>query len=165
MRGPETVAESEARRLRAALINLPEIDPPPVWERIEQRLLYPEEFLAARWPLAASLAAAGIIAVVLWRALPFAPPAEPEPSVAMLEARATTLESALAVLPRSRLARGDTSLAAAQLEERLAEVDAILKADGSALAPRDRQQLWQQRVRLLDSLVCVRYAANAERAL
>jgi hypothetical protein len=165
MRGPETVADSETRRLRAALSDLPDIDPPPVWHRIEQRLTYPDVFLAARWPLAASLAAAAAIAVLLWRAMPFAPSTLPEPSVAVLEAQATTLESALAELPPSRLARGDSSLVAAQLEDRLAAVDAILKADGSELAPRDRQQLWQQRVRLLDSLVCVRYAANAERAL
>jgi hypothetical protein len=153
------------RRLRAALSDLPELDPPPVWDRIQRRLMYPNAVLAARRPLAVSLAAAGAIAVVLWRAMPFAPPAVPEPSVATLEAQATTLERVLAVMPPARLVHGDTSLAAAQLEDRLAEVDAILKADGSELAPRDRQQLWQQRVRLLDSLICVRYAASAERAL
>jgi hypothetical protein len=165
MRGPEAVNDNDTRRLRAALNDLPELDPPPVWDRIEQRLLYRDALPAAHWPVAAALAAAGVIAVVLWRGMPFAPPAAPEPSVATLEAEASTLESALAVMPPSRLARGDTSLAAAQLEDRLAQVDAMLKADSSSLAPRDRQQLWQQRVRLLDSLVCVRYAANAERAL
>src|SRR5215469_3424224 len=104
MRGPEAVTESEARRLRAALNDLRDMEPPPVWDRIERRLLRRNGIPVGRWPLAAALAAAGAIAVVLWRAVPVAPPAASEPSVAALEAEATTLESALAVIPPSRLA-------------------------------------------------------------
>jgi len=44
-------------------------------------------------------------------------------------------------------------------------VDALLKVDSAVLAPRDRQELWQRRVSLLDSLVRVRYVANAEQSL
>lgn len=165
MRGREALTESEARRLREALNDLSELEPPPVWGRIQQKLTRPERIAPRRWAVAAAIAAAAVIGVGLWRLMPARPPAAAEPPMVALKAQAARLEGALAVMPRSRLARGDTSLAAAQLEDRLAEVDALLKVDSAVLAPRDRQELWQRRVSLLDSLVRVRYVANAEQSL
>lgn len=87
-------------------------------------------------------------------------PAPPPADVSRLIARSQSLEFVLERLPRRPLAeRAGTALMLDALESRIAGVDATLmfSAD-TGLSDLEIQQLWQERVLLLDSLINVRYA-------
>jgi len=164
MRSPEDVSHAESRRIRTALNALPEVEPPAAWQRIAARLDAGLRPARRGWAAAAVAAAISIITIALWRQpRPPEAAADTDAPVAELKADAAALERALSALPQGRLVRGDTSLAAAQLEARLAQVDAVLKSDAGTLPPQDTQILLRQRVELLDSLVRVRYAETADR--
>jgi hypothetical protein len=52
--------------------------------------------------------------------------------------------------------RASTALTIAELQDRIFEIDTLLS--DQRLAPDRERELWQQRVRLMDSLMQVRYA-------
>ncbi len=67
------------------------------------------------------------------------------------------LEAALRALPAApRVTRASTALTIAELQDRIFEIDTLLS--DQRLAPDRERELWQQRVRLMDSLMQVRYA-------
>ena len=87
----------------------------------------------------------------------------PEP-VAALVARSQQLEAILSGLPRPGVERAATSAAIDELQARIEVLDLQLSsADESGLSGPQAQQLWSQRVQLLNSLVSVRYAEQAAR--
>jgi hypothetical protein len=70
--------------------------------------------------------------------------------------RSRRLEAALRAMPAARrVTRAGTALTLSELEEQLRRVDMRL---GQSLPPEAHEALWRQRVRLMDSLVLVRYA-------
>ena len=88
-------------------------------------------------------------------------PGAPPPSVAPREllAESERLEALLAQFPERSTTRIATAYTIAALEDRLAVVDDRLTAVSlEPHAPEVAEDLWQQRVTLLESLVEVRYA-------
>jgi hypothetical protein len=84
--------------------------------------------------------------------------------VAALVARSQELEAVLSGLPRPGVERAATSAAIDELQARIEVLDLQLSsADESGLSGPQAQQLWSQRVQLLNSLVSVRYAEQAAR--
>ncbi len=75
-------------------------------------------------------------------------------------ARSYVLEQALAALPQEpRLVRAGTALTLADLQDRIRWVDYHLAfGEEAGLQPQQTEQLWRERVDLLNSLVAVRYA-------
>lgn len=69
------------------------------------------------------------------------------------------LERILAVLPERHAMRGSTAFTVAELEDRLALVDDRLSRVAlEPNAPERAEQLWRERVGVMNSLVQVRYA-------
>jgi hypothetical protein len=69
------------------------------------------------------------------------------------------LERLLARLPERRAMRGSTAFTVAQLEDRLALVDDRLSRVAlEPNAPEHAETLWRERVRVMNTLVQVRYA-------
>lgn len=69
------------------------------------------------------------------------------------------LERILAVLPERHAMRGSTAFTVAELEDRLALVDDRLSRIAlEPNAPERAEQLWRERVGVMNSLVQVRYA-------
>ena len=157
-----------SRRLAA----LPDFEPPAgAWRAIQATHLRRGRRAAARLP--AALAASVLLAmVVLLFRLPDGPSeplstASPDPDPASLatdviQAQNARLESLLAALPERRAMRGSTAFTLSQLEDRLALVDERLNRIAlEPHAPEFSEQLWRERVELMNSLVQVRYADAA----
>ena len=71
------------------------------------------------------------------------------------------LETALRVMPAApQVTRASTALTIAELQDRIFQVDTMLSEP--ELDPASEQELWRQRVRLMDTLMQVRYAQLAE---
>ncbi len=69
------------------------------------------------------------------------------------------LEKILAVLPERHAMRGSTAFTVAELEDRLALVDDRLSRIAlEPNAPERAEQLWRERIGVMNSLVQVRYA-------
>ncbi|MGQ0429238.1 MAG: hypothetical protein ACT4UQ_04845 [Gammaproteobacteria bacterium] len=123
----------------------------------------------ARWPVALAAALLAVPVGLGWwlqsaqrqmaqvsEALPSLPVSE------RLRLDNERLEWLLATLPEQRAMRGSTAFTVAELEDRLALVDDRLsRVMLEPNAPEQAEQLWQQRVGLLNSLVQVRYADAA----
>jgi hypothetical protein len=77
-----------------------------------------------------------------------------------LAERSRQLERVLAVLPEEpSVTRAGTALTLADLQDRIRWVDYRLAlAEKAGTEPRQSEQLWQERVDLLNSLMAVRYA-------
>jgi hypothetical protein len=72
------------------------------------------------------------------------------------------LEWLLASLPEPRTMRGSTAFTVAEIEDRLAFVDDRLsRVTLEPNAPERAEQLWRERVGLMNSLVQVRYTDAA----
>ena len=143
-----TLPESYAMRLS----ELPEFTPSEdLRERILARVATPT---ARRWKVAASLAAAAVLAGVLLAPRPEAPgPAHglalPD-AVADTQARSRALESHLALTPRSEHASAGVLAAEAEL----ARVDLALQSAYDRNAPAaELEPLWRLRTDLLGALV------------
>lgn len=177
--------------LQQKLRDLPETMPPrAVWQRIEAQAAaegliagrrYGESF---KWIAGAAIAAT--VALVALR-LPLAPelqepqgafptvPTYQEPTgdsanIAQLRAvnalmvRSQQLESDLRALPEQpQLARAGTLATILELEDRIAAIDVVLNDPANRLTPEQGQAYWRERVRLMNSLVQLRYA-QAQRA-
>ena len=163
---------AEIRRLtalRTGMTQLPGIEPPELWPLIQARLgAAPQSAPRRRWM---QLTAAGsIVALVLALAasLPqvrvahpvLADGASPQAPLENLVARSQRLEATLRQLPqRPAVEVAANSVAIDALQSRIQRLDMELASDAAVESDPDRlQELWSQRVNLLNSLFGVRYA-------
>jgi hypothetical protein len=185
-----SAALAELSEVRRELRRLPDYEPPShSWAGIEQQLrsraLAPRRssgWRATNWRAAAAVTAAVGLGALMFGLLigpirhgssPAADSSESYQSnqtaqslepVAALVARSQQLEAILSGLPRPGVERAATSAAIDELQARIEVLDLQLSsADESGLSGPQAQQLWSQRVQLLNSLVSVRYAEQAAR--
>ena len=174
--------------LRSGLESLPETMPPRVvWERIREQAeaegLVKQKKPQRRWYMGAGVAAALVLAVML------VPSQQQQPDTAvannsmtvpqslpsnetavtglpalMIESR--QLEANLRAMPASpRVQKAGTAAAIVELEDRIASIDYELNAPDSRLTPEEQEIYWRERVRLMKSLVGLRYAQAQRTAL
>ncbi len=121
-----------------------------------------------RWPAMLAAAVLAVAAGLAWwlqsaqRELSAAADAAARGGVAVaagVRAENDRLERLLATLPESRAMRGSTAYTVAELEDRLASLDDRLSLVSlEPNAPERAERLWQERVKVMHSLVQVRYA-------
>ena len=155
-------------RLRA----LPQVpSAPDGWQAVQQKLARQARRTQRRTRLAQFAAAASIAALGLFAALkvlenrPATQPATPiasvaaEDSVAVLRARSQALEEVLAAMPsRPAVERAGTALPIETLEAQVQWLDHQLSIAGAAGEPAPiAEQLWRDRVEVMNSLVQLRY--------
>jgi hypothetical protein len=177
-----SACQAEAARFtarRAQLQALPQLDAPELaWERIRANVRQPARPRRQRVRIAVASALALAVAVVVGAVVrePAQSPqmsATPPPTedavsnavvqsvrVAELVARSRELENALRVLPqRPRIERVATAGTIDTLQQRIQWLDFQLSyAPEQSLNEEQAEQLWTERVNLMDSLVKVRYA-------
>jgi hypothetical protein len=184
-----SAALAELSEVRRELRRLPDYEPPSrSWAAIEQQLRSPAlarrrswDWRATGWRAQAAAAAVGLgallfvllIGPIMHGSSPDTHSSESHQSnktaqafepVGALVARSQELEAVLNGLPRPRVERAATSAAIDELQARIEVLDLQLSnADESGLSGPQAQQLWSQRVQLLNSLVSVRYAEQAAR--
>lgn len=170
---------AERDLLLRGLHQLPDAPPPrQVWQRLAEQaaaegLLQPtRKSHRTHWFLGAGLAAAVLLAALrlpLWQppeveSGPF--PTEPayveNSSDAVLDAlmvRSQILEQNLRALPgKPSMMRVGTAATIGDLEERIAAIDQALSDPGASHSPAQIETYWRERVRLMDSLLQLRYA-------
>lgn len=163
---PDCARELErVRRVRSGLEALPELAPPPdAWDTISRRAAAAPR-LVRRRTLPAAAAAALLAAVVALWLLP-EPPEGAGPGAGVPEGTALAglleenarLEALLAELPEPSTMRLGTAYTVAALEDRLAMVDdGITAVTLEPYRPDVAEELWRERVVLMNSLVQVRY--------
>lgn len=158
------------RALRSRLRALPALRPPRSrWDAIAGRAYARPGRHRLPAAIAAGMAASLGAVALAWMLREAPAPAglsaartEAPAANAELMRRSMALESALRAIERQyqpRVVRLGTAGTIADIEDRIALVDYQLNyaADGR-LSPSQSEQLWQQRVDLMDSLVQVRYA-------
>lgn len=169
----------EHSALRNGLEALPDTMPPRVvWQRIREQA-EAEGLLARRgrsrvngWYAGAGVAAAGVFAAVILLGHPGQQrtefPATPTNAVTnavpvtalealMVESR--ELEDDLRTLPSEpRVVRAGTQATILAIEDRIAAIDYQLSDPDVRLSPEDEEIFWRERVRLMKSLVRLRYA-------
>jgi len=153
--------------LRASLRALPAYVPPAgAWDRAQARRAAREAgqpAVPARLAMAASLVAM-LAAALLWGGVPQETPPTDRPvplgePIDELVAENARLESVLAGLPQPGTTRVGTAYAVAALEDRLAVLDdRITVVSLQPSAPETTEELWRQRVSVMNSLVQVQYA-------
>jgi len=150
--------EQRAARLRA----LPTLRPGrDQWPRVAGRLSAVKRQRRIRWMTAGAMALAASLALALLVRRPAAAaPVASQQELTSLQQRSRALEAAIGAYdPDARVLDGRTSRVAADLEERIADVDRRLERTELATPPGmngpDVMQLWQERVGLLDALVDV----------
>ncbi len=162
---------AQLARLRTVRNGLRALDPlaPPAagWAGVQSRLERRAELRAqAPTPLAYALAAS--LLVVAFTVMLLAHPSQ-ESAVASMDAAAVPLdglvaenarlEAYLAELPQPRTTRVGTAYTVATIEDRLALVDDRITAVAlEPNAPEVAEDLWRERVTLMNSLVRVHYA-------
>lgn len=177
--------------LRAALRSLPDLDPPQAaWERLQSALderelnaeaASPRSHARIRYALAASIAVLALFSATLFIATnPLRTPvgqsadvtpqrAEPNVSLALadLVAESARLERELTALPRYRGAmRVGTAGTIAGLEDQIAWIDTALTTNVAFDADTNYQEdLWRERVEVMNALVEVHYAQLPARML
>lgn len=165
--------------LSAGLAALPETMPPrAVWHRIREQaeaeglFRRPMSGRRAVWAAGAGLAAVlAIVAIALPR-LTGAPGAgfsavpdnlvvsnPPINTLESLMVESRQLEDDLRALPAEpRVVRAGTQATILELEDRIAAIDNQLSDPRARLSDADREVFWRERVRLMKSLVRLRYA-------
>ncbi len=169
-----TAEEREA--LTEGLNDLPDTTPPrALWERIREQA-EAEGLLKKRrdyrsWYAGAGLAAAVVMAVVF---IPRPPEPQqevfdptPDPVIATapdnrlqsLMIRSAQLEQNLRALPdEPSVVRAGTAATIIELEDRIAAIDYQLSDPDAGLTPEETEIFWRERVRLMESLVQLRFA-------
>lgn len=153
----------------ARLAALAEFDPPAAgWGAVVSARDQREARHSLRWPSIAAAAVFAVVAGLGWwlqsaqRALvPSSDPLELEaaPIAAEMRAENERLEWILAALPERHAMRGSTAFTVVELEDRLALLDDRLShVTLEPNAPERAEQLWRERVDVMNSLVQVRYA-------
>jgi hypothetical protein len=165
-------------RTRERLRAMPAIDPPgDLWRTVAVGAISASRRPRPRWPVLVGFAASfalGVAVILRMGATPDEGPAPgsttdliastPAPvssvngtSKAELLAASQRIEAVLRAMPAApRVTRASTALTIAELQDRIFEIDAAL--NDRQLDPVTEQALWQQRVRLMDTLMQVRYA-------
>ena len=165
--------------LQAGLSALPDTMPPrEVWQRIREQAeaegLIKDRKLNVRsnWFAGAGLAAAALVAAVMLPGLlqqtdtmtvvPQNPPTNEQVQLTALQTLVTEsreLESNLRALPDApRVMRASTMATISDLEERIAAIDYQLNDPAVQMSAADRELFWRERVRLMKSLLQLRYA-------
>ena len=177
-----TAAEHDA--LRQGLRGLEDTMPPrAVWNRIREQAeaegLLQKALVSRRttWFAGAGVAAAALLAALMLPGL-VNPPAETFPVVPSnlptntaelstlqtLMVQSRQLESDLRSLPdEPRVMRASTVATISDLEDRIAAIDYQLNNPDVQMTRDDRELFWRERVRLMNSLLALRYA-QAQRA-
>lgn len=165
---PDCRAElGRIRRVRSALQALPPHEAPEgAWEAARSRVkgrAAPAVLAPAHVAMAASLVT--MLAAALLFARPMEEAADATAAIPMaqplagLVAENSRLEAVLAGLPATRATRAGTAYTVATLEDRLALVDERLTMVSlEPYAPEVAEDLWRERVTLMNSLVQVHYA-------
>ena len=171
--------------LRSGLKGLAETMPPrEVWQRIREQgeaegLLRPRNVMQRRstWYAGVGVAAAALVAAIMLPGLlrgPVEMTTVPETMEASSPVQLTTLqtlmresrdiESSLRALPDApAVQRASTMATIADLEDRIAAIDYQLNDSSIDMSDEDRELFWRERVRLMKSLLQLRYA-QAQRA-
>ena len=175
----------EYKALQNGLQALPGTMPPrDVWHRIREQaeaeglIGKPRVRRRTTWFAGAGLAAAAVLAVVMLPGL-INPPGDdfsvvpqnvPTNTVAQVSAlqalmvESRQLESDLRSLPdEPRVMRAGTVATISDLEDRIAAIDYQLNDPSIDMSDEDRELFWRERVRLMKSLLQLRYA-QAQRA-
>jgi len=171
-------------RVRDGLRALPELEPPAgLWSAVAAGVAAPPASPAPRrhWPLVVGTAAGFVLGMALILNMTQRGAEGPAPGtttdiVAATPAPASSvngattaellmasqrLEAALHALPAApQMTRASTALTIEELQDRIFEVDLLLGQPG--LGQADERMLWQQRVRLMDTLMQVRLAQLSE---
>lgn len=149
---------------------LPECAPPAAgWQGVLAARRRRQGSIAARWPLALAAALLAVAVGLGWwlqstqRDLALMAGATAALPVSdAVRAENERLEWLLATLPEPRAMRGSTAFTVAEIEDRLAFVDDRLsRVMLEPNAPERAEQLWRERVGLMNSLVQVRYTDAA----
>ena len=161
----------ERNVLERSLAALPETPPPrAVWDRIREQgeaegLLRPPLSRRPSTWYAGGLAAAIALVAILLPGVKDTP--EPEfstvpPATSALDslmAESRQIENNLRALPASPgVMRASTAATIAELEDRIATIDFQLNDTEIPLSPEDKEIFWRERVRLMKSLLQLRYA-------
>ena len=175
----------EHTALQTGLNALPDTMPPRVvWQRIREQA-EAEGLIAERtrtkrskWYMGAGLAAAALIAAVMMPMLLQNPVSRCQPcrkssapprrcqlnTLQTLMTESRELESNLRALPNApRVQRASTLATISDLEDRIAAIDYQLNDPEVQMSPEDTELFWRERVRLMKSLLQLRYA-QAQRA-
>ena len=175
----------EYAALQKGLRELPETTPPrAVWHRVREQaaaegLLKPKVLQRrSTWYAGVGIAAAALVAAILLPGL-LQPAGEPltvvpDSIATSQEMRLTTLqtlmtesrdlESNLRALPDApRVTRASTLATISDLEDRIAAIDYQLNDSTVQMSDADRELFWRERVRLMKSLLQLRYV-QAQRA-
>ena len=177
-------AEEQAA-LRSGLHALPDTIPPrAVWQRIREQgeaegLLRGRTFVQrpSSWYAGVGIAAAALVAAIVLPGLLHRPAdmtTVPDTTGTTSEVQLTTLqtlmresrdlESSLRALPDApAVQRASTMATIADLEDRISAIDYQLNDPSVDLSDEDRELFWRERVRLMKSLLQLRYA-QAQRA-
>ncbi len=168
------------RRLRDLNDTMP---PRAVWQRIREQAeaegLVRGTAIRPRtaWMGTAGLAAAAVLAAIMLPALlnkttetfPVVPDSLPTNTAELttlqtLMVQSRQLEDDLRSLPEApSVMRAGTIATISELEDRIAAIDYQLNDTSVQMAPEDRELFWRERVRLMKSLLQLRYA-QAQRA-
>ena len=171
--------------LKRGLHELPDTMPPRVvWQRIREQAeaegLIKVKGLQRRstWYMGFGVAAAALVAAIMLPGLLRGPvetlpvvPAEVGTSTPIqlttlqtLMTESRDLESNLRALPSApRVQRASTMATISDLEDRIAAIDYQLNDPSVQMSDADRELFWRERVRLMKSLLQLRYA-QAQRA-
>jgi len=171
--------------LRDSLAALPETMPPRVvWRRIKEQaeaeglMSNPRSRRPSTWYMGGGLAAAAMLVIVIlpgrFEATDSATERTDFPVVPEMQASTPTievntlkalmvesrqLESDLRSLPNEpRVVRAGTQATILELEDRIAAIDYQLSESAPQMSPQDQEIFWRERVRLMKSLVRLRYA-------
>jgi hypothetical protein len=174
-----TVSEREV--LQQGLRDLPDTMPPRiVWDRIREQaeaeglLRAPAAARPSTWMAGLAIAASVVLAVILVPRLTSTPELEPtvtEPQVSnagnelqltalqALMVQSQRLESDLRAMPEEpRVMRASTVATIADIENAIAAIDFQLNDPAVQMTEEETELFWRERVRLMKSLVQLRYA-------
>lgn len=175
-----TVDERDA--LRRELRELPDTMPPrAVWNRIREQaeaeglLQKPSAARSTRWMTGLAIAASVVLAVILVPTLTSSPELDAtitEPQVdatdsddlgltalQALMVQSRRLESDLRAMPEEpRVMRASTVATIADIENAIAAIDFQLNDPSVTMTEEETELFWRERVRLMKSLVQLRYA-------
>lgn len=173
---------NELERLKQGLGKLPDTMPPrAVWQRIDEQaraeglFARPSAPQRIRWLAGVGIAAAVVLAVLrlpgAWspNSIPgeaqiSATPVLDAQALKELMARSQVLEHELrAITYQPTMMRASTAATISNLEDRIAAIDYRLNQPMNRMSRAEEQMYWRERVRLMDSLVTLRYA-QAQRA-
>lgn len=143
----------------------PEDGPADAWPRIQARIAARgragrRRVVASMLAMAASLAVCTVLLVSWGGGQQGTPPLASDAALAALQQQSQALEQVLAEMPaRPAVARAATALPIETLESQVQWLDHRLSVtQAEAGSPGEAEQLWRQRVEVMNSLVRLRYA-------